>query len=204
MTIILIAVLFILQLLSFYFLIILNTKLAKFKDLEKKQERLMREMDDTISLYLADMKDENDRLIQELQRVSKSEIQNAVKQEEPIVRQKEQEQEQPPSLTKEESTGDGSVSLDNEPRVYVPKNIVANAYSRQQQTGAKNDANKTEAKVAQSAQQPTDATKKEEAKPLTIEQQAIELAKQGKTAEEIAKQLQKGKTEIELLLKFHH
>jgi len=202
MTIILIAVLFILQLLSFYFLIILNTKLAKFKDLEKKQERLMREMDDTISLYLADMKDENDRLIQELQRVSKSEIQNAVKQEEPIVRQKEQEQ--PPSLTKEESTADGSVSLDNEPRVYVPKNIVANAYSRQQQTGAKNDANKTEAKVAQSAQQPTDATKKEEAKPLTIEQQAIELAKQGKTAEEIAKQLQKGKTEIELLLKFHH
>lgn len=162
----------------------------------------MREMDDTISLYLADMKDENDRLIQEMQRVSKSEIQNAVKQEEPIVRQKEQEQ--PPSLTKEESTGDGSVSLDNEPRVYVPKNIVANAYSRQQQTGAKNDANKTEAKVAQSAQQPTDATKKEEAKPLTIEQQAIELAKQGKTTEEIAKQLQKGKTEIELLLKFHH
>ncbi|MGE7928539.1 hypothetical protein [Lysinibacillus xylanilyticus] len=202
MTIILIAVLFILQLLSFYFLIILNTKLAKFKDLEKKQERLMREMDDTISIYLADMKDENDRLIQELQRVSKFEIQNAVKQEEPIVSQKEQEQ--PPSLTKEESTVDGSVSLDNEPRVYVPKNIVANAYSRQQQTGAKNDANKTEAKLAHSAQQPTDATKKEEAKPLTIEQQAVELAKQGKTAEEIAKQLQKGKTEIELLLKFHH
>ncbi|MFJ7980292.1 hypothetical protein ACIQ1D_08320 [Lysinibacillus xylanilyticus] len=200
MTIILIAVLFILQLLSFYFLIILNTKLAKFKDLEKKQERLMREMDDTISIYLADMKDENDRLIQELQRVSKFEIQNAVKQEEPIVRQKEQS----PSLTKEESTVDGSVSLDNEPRVYVPKNIVANAYSRQKQTGAKNDANKTEAKAAHSAQQPTDATKKEEAKPLTIEQQAVELAKQGKTAEEIAKQLQKGKTEIELLLKFHH
>jgi len=204
MTIILIAVLFILQLLSFYFLIILNTKLAKFKDLEKKQERLMREMDDTISLYLADMKDENDRLIQELQRVSKSEIQNAVKQEEPIVRQKEQEQEQPPSLIKEESTGDGSVSLDNEPRVYVPKNIVANAYSRQQQTGAKNDANKTEAKVVHSAQQPSDATEKEEAKPLTLEQQAIKLAKQGKTSEEIAKQLQKGKTEIELLLKFHN
>ncbi|KOP79027.1 hypothetical protein AMS59_08295 [Lysinibacillus sp. FJAT-14745] len=197
MTIILIVVLFILQLISFYFLIILNTKLAKFKDLEKKQERLMREMDDTISVYLADMKDENDRLIQELQRVSKSETQtNAVKQEEQIVRQKEQEQ--PPSLTKEESTVDGSISLDNEQRIYVPKNIVANAYSRQQQTGAK-----TEAKVVHSDHQATDATKKQEAKPLTVEQQAVELAKQGKTPEEIAKQLQKGKTEIELLLKFH-
>ena len=74
MTTILIAVLFFLQLISFYFLIILNTKLAKFKDLEKKQERLMREMDDTISVYLAEMKDENDRLIKELQSVSQSEI----------------------------------------------------------------------------------------------------------------------------------
>ncbi|MFC9538321.1 hypothetical protein ACFTQ7_00390 [Lysinibacillus sp. NPDC056959] len=196
MTIILIAVLFILQLLSFYFLIILNTKLAKFKDLEKKQERLMREMDDTISVYLAEMKDENDRLIQELQRVSKSETPtNAVEQEEQIVRQ----QEQPSSLIKEESTVDSSVSLDQEPRIYVPKNIVANAYSRQQQSGAK-----AEAKVVHSAQQPSEATEKEESKPLTLEQQAIELAKKGKTSEEIAKQLQKGKTEIELLLKFHN
>ncbi len=73
MTTILIAVLFVLQLLSFYFIIILNTKLAKFKDLENKQERLMREMDDTISLYLAEMKDENNRLIQELQAVPKPE-----------------------------------------------------------------------------------------------------------------------------------
>lgn len=158
----------------------------------------MREMDDTISVYLAEMKDENDRLIQELQRVSKSETQtNAVEKEEQIVRQ--QEKEQPSSLTKEESTVDGSISLDQEPRIYVPKNIVANAYSRQQQSGAK-----AEAKVVHSAQQPSDATEKEEAKPLTLEQQAIKLAKQGKTSEEIAKQLQKGKTEIELLLKFHH
>lgn len=158
----------------------------------------MREMDDTISVYLAEMKDENDRLIQELQRVSKSETQRyAVKQEEQIVRQ--EEKEQPPSLTKEESAVDGSISLEQEPRIYVPKNIVANAYSRQQQTGAK-----AEAKVVHSAQQPSDAIDKEEAKPLTLEQQAIKLAKQGKTSEEIAKQLQKGKTEIELLLKFHN
>ncbi|MGY3185439.1 hypothetical protein [Lysinibacillus sp. TE18511] len=198
MTTILIAVLFFLQLLSFYFLIILNTKLAKFKDLEKKQERLMREMDDTISVYLAEMKDENDRLIQELQRVSMTTTKtNAVKQVEEIARQKEQEQS--PSLTEEESTVDGSNSVDHEPRIYVPKKIVANAYSRQQQPGVK-----TEAKVVHSAEQLNEARRKEEVKPLTIEQQAIELAKQGKTSEEIAKQLQRGKTEIELLLKFHN
>lgn len=198
MTTILIVVLFFLQLLSFYFLIILNTKLAKFKDLEKKQERLMREMDDTISVYLAEMKDENDRLIQELQSVSMTATKtNAVKQVEQIARQKEQEQS--PSLTEEESTVDGSNSVDHEPRIYVPKKIVANAYSRQQQPGVK-----TEAKVVHSAEQLNEARRKDEVKPLTIEQQVIELAKQGKTSEEIAKQLQRGKTEIELLLKFHN
>ncbi|MGA3600868.1 hypothetical protein [Lysinibacillus agricola] len=198
MTTILIVVLFFLQLLSFYFLIILNTKLAKFKDLEKKQERLMREMDDTISVYLAEMKDENDRLIQELQSVSMTATKtNAVKQVEQIARQKEQEQS--PSLTEEESTVEGSNSVDHEPRIYVPKKIVANAYSRQQQPGVK-----TEAKVVHSAEQLNEARRKDEVKPLTIEQQVIELAKQGKTSEEIAKQLQRGKTEIELLLKFHN
>ncbi len=191
MATILITILFFLQLLSFYFLIILNTKLAKFKDLEKKQERLMREMDDTISVYLADMKDENDRLIQELQCVSKSGVkENALQQTEQIVFQKEQE-----PLTGTIKKEQESATLETDSRKYIPKNIVASAYSRQQQTVSK---------AAQSASiNMTNEAEKEQSKILTTEQQAIELAKQGKTPEEIAKQLQKGKTEIELLLKFH-
>ncbi|QGG50428.1 hypothetical protein [Lysinibacillus pakistanensis] len=189
MATILITILFFLQLLSFYFLIILNTKLAKFKDLEKKQERLMREMDDTISVYLADMKDENDRLIQELHSVSKSELNvNAIQQAEKIVTQKEQEP-LPEKMKKEQE----SPNLEADSRKYIPKNIVASAYSRQQQSVSK---------AAQSDSMANE-TEKEQPKVFTMEQQAIELAKQGKTPEEIAKQLQKGKTEIELLLKFH-
>ncbi|QDQ01759.1 hypothetical protein FOH38_15425 [Lysinibacillus fusiformis] len=192
MTTILIAVLFVLQLLSFYFIIILNTKLAKFKDLENKQERLMREMDDTISLYLADMKDENNRLIQELQAVPKAEIKtHAVQQAEEIVQHKEQGYKK--SQTKVEETELAATNRASEPRILVSKNIVANAYSRQQQAGV----------TVQTTSQAKDVTIKEELKPITVEQQVVQLAKQGKTAEEIAKQLQKGKTEIELLLKFH-
>lgn len=188
MATILITILFFLQLLSFYFLIILNTKLAKFKDLEKKQERLMREMDDTISVYLADMKDENDRLIQELQSVSKSELsKNTIQQAEKIVLQKEQE-----PLTEKKKKEQESATLETDSRKYIPKNIVASAYSRQQQSVSK----ATQTNMANEAE-------KKPPKAFTMEQQAIELAKQGKTPEEIAKQLQKGKTEIELLLKFH-
>lgn len=192
MTTILIAVLFFLQLISFYFLIILNTKLAKFKDLEKKQERLMREMDDTISVYLAEMKDENDRLIKELQSVSQSEIAASSLQQ---TEQYMTPQEQPTLPVVQEVKSDSSLSLEKDARIYVPKNIVANAYSRQQHTSSKMVKTASPLKVEE---------QKEAEKLLTVEQQALELAKQGKSPEEIAKQLQKGKTEIELLLKFHH
>ncbi|AMO34609.1 hypothetical protein ACE1MS_05015 [Lysinibacillus sp. fkY74-1] len=191
MTTILIAVLFFLQLLTFYFLIILNTKLAKFKDLEKKQERLMSEMDDTISVYLTEMKDENDRLIKELQNVSPSELAATSVQQTVSY---EPQQEQAYSAAEQELKKDRPLSLDKDARLYVPKNIVANAYSRQRQT----------TETIASSPMPLKVEQKEEVKELTMEQQALNLAKQGKSTEEIAKQLQKGKTEIELLLKFHH
>jgi len=197
MTTILIAVLFFLQLLSFYFLIILNTKLAKFKDLEKKQERLMSEMDDTISVYLAEMKDENDRLIKELQNVSPSELAaTSVQQTVSFETQKERAS----SLAEVEAKNESPLSLDKDARIYVPKTIVANAYSRQQQT----TTTVVSTPSTPSTPSPLKVEQKERVKELTTEQQALSLAKQGKSAEEIAKQLQKGKTEIELLLKFHH
>lgn len=190
MTTILIIVLFILQLLSFYFLIILNTKLAKFKDLEKKQERLMREMDDSISLYLTEMKDENNRLISELQVVEK-----------PQPRLKEQVKQTNEQETKQVVVELSSAKVDLpdyevEPRVFIPKNIVANAYSRQQQV-AKHTANQVSEVTT------VDTAIEEKPKERTIEDRVVQLSKQGNTIEEIAKKLQKGKTEIELLLKFH-
>ena len=194
MTTILIAVLFVLQLLSFYFIIILNTKLAKFKDLENKQERLMREMDDTISLYLAEMKDENNRLIQELQAVPIPEPEVKTTYAVQQVKKQQKEQDYQFSQTEQEKTVLAPTSHDSEPRILVSKNIAANAYSRQQQAGVT---------VSSTSQTKDVMLQKEEPKPETVEQQIVQLAKQGKTAEEIAKQLQKGKTEIELLLKFH-
>ncbi|MFJ7667743.1 DUF6115 domain-containing protein [Lysinibacillus sp. NPDC097195] len=188
MTTILIAVLFVLQLLSIYFIIILNTKLAKFKDLEKKQERLMREMDDSISLYLTEMKDENNRLIQALQVVPKPEMATTTGQQKRNALQKNEGQ---PLSSLESHTKEAG--RENEPRILVPKNIVTNAYSRQQLGGAPVQATASKPPTVQ----------KEEPQPLTMEQQIVQMAKQGKSAEEIAKKLQKGKTEIELLLKFH-
>lgn len=58
--------LFIIQIISFYFLALLYTKVTKFDDLEKKQRKLMAEMDNSIGAYLSELKDENERLIERL------------------------------------------------------------------------------------------------------------------------------------------
>ena len=68
---ILIIVLFILQLISFFLIVLLNAKLNKYKHLEVKQNQLMDEMDNAIGAYLMEMKEENDRLIQELSSIPK-------------------------------------------------------------------------------------------------------------------------------------
>ena len=62
--------LFIAQILSFYFIILLYAKISRLKDIEKNQERLKDEMDQATSVYLAEMRDENDRLIGELKKDS--------------------------------------------------------------------------------------------------------------------------------------
>lgn len=151
----------------------------------------MREMDDTISVYLAEMKDENDRLIQELQHVSQPELAPATVQ---VAEQPEQKQPSLAAAQQEKAASSTATTLENDSRIYIPKNKVASAYSRHQQASANVSpkAPATNNQVQQAPQQ------------LTLEQQVLELAKQGKSSEEIAKQLQKGQTEIELLLKFQH
>lgn len=70
MTTIIIIGLFLLQIISFYFIALLNMKLSKYKDLEDRQEQTMKEIENSFSAYLADMQDENDRLLNELKQNS--------------------------------------------------------------------------------------------------------------------------------------
>ncbi|MDI2589234.1 hypothetical protein OR571_19550 [Psychrobacillus sp. NEAU-3TGS] len=66
MTSIILVILFLLQLISFYFIALLNAKLTKFNNMEQKQEQILAEIEDSFSAYIAEIKDENDRLLREL------------------------------------------------------------------------------------------------------------------------------------------
>lgn len=182
MTIVFIVLLVISQLIYFYFLILQNAKISKFKDLEARQDQLIREMEDTISAYLIEMREENDRLIKEL-----SEIETGNNKKEPQPNVKLEQSELPPS---------NDIDIKIEQAKIIPKTMVVSAYSKQATTKQSNSQNEKEESNSQLQENLQEKTE-------TFEDKVLALHKQGKSIEEIAKETNKGKTEIELLLKFH-
>lgn len=173
--------LFIIQLISIFVIILLYSKLAKFKDLEVRQDRIVREMDDAIGGYLLEMREENDRFIQALQTAP---VQPAVKKPavftEPI---------QAPTPEINPQTVE---SLLTETRTVVPKMVAANVYNKHKAQQVEPEPILEQlAEVNEQIELPS------------FEQEVLVYHKQGLSIEDIAKKTQRGKTEIELLIKFH-
>lgn len=49
-----------------YFVIILNTRLSAFKAAEKEQKQLLEETENTLTAFLMELKDENEKLVREI------------------------------------------------------------------------------------------------------------------------------------------
>ncbi len=167
MTTIFIVFLFIIQLITFYILALLYTKVTKFDDLEKKQRKLMAEMDNSIGAYLSELKDENERLIEQL----------TVHLQQPALPKTTQRAAQESAASEEV----GPVMRASIPK--MPVNLALKSYKAAGQGAGEI--------VAPAAVEAEDART-----------QVIRLHGAGRSIEEIAKQLGKGRTEIELILKF--
>lgn len=192
-------VLFIIQLITIFFIILLNGRISKFKDLEIRQNQLIREMDDAISLYLLEMKEENDRLISELQQM-KSTVKVTQVTTPPTIKEVELSQvEQLVKMEKQQESQRTDELKNLEKRQFVPKTTATNAYIKQKSQLAVNPLE------MEHEHQPMDEEMIEKTPPKerTYEEQVIAYYNEGKSIENIAKIMNKGKTEIELLIKFH-
>lgn len=152
MTFILIGLLFLLQLVSFYIIALLYSKINKINDIEKKQQQVLDEIDHSFGAYIAEMKEENNRLLQELK---STDLQAA----------------SAPKIIPKETT---SFPVQ---KSYTSKQTAASNYLKMVAA--------TEKKV-----------------PTTIKEKVLFYHEEEKSIGEIAKLLQIGKTEVELLLKF--
>jgi hypothetical protein len=153
---------FILHLISFFFIILLSLKLAKVKEVETKQAKMMKDMEEAIAAYLLEFKEENEKFIDTLTKtINRVELQHK--------KEEKAEKQVPtylPNIEQIKDQVDISMTHINHEKISSSNNTEMN-------------------KEMQS-----------------IMQQALQLHRQGKTIEEIARILEKGKTEIELLLKF--
>ncbi|HEX5564790.1 MAG TPA: helix-turn-helix domain-containing protein [Sporosarcina sp.] len=162
--------LFIIQVIGFYFLALLYMKVSKFNNLEKKQEKLMEEMDDAIGAYLSELKEENERLISIIEKRQKN---DTLRDHVPETHQNTEPEQQA-----------GTKAFSIKPPSYPVK-----AAMKSYQT----------APVLKKGGLIEPETDEPELDDRTL---AIRMHDDGKPIEEIAKRLGKGKTEVELLLKF--
>ncbi|MCQ6280174.1 hypothetical protein [Bacillus sp. EB600] len=196
----LLAISFLLNGISIYFIIILYTRQNRLLEVEKTQEQFKKGMEDEISAFLFEMKEENEEFIKRLQQVSKAKHPNANLTVDQL--NGEQKPAAPPSsmaakmdesVPKEwvETTGQAF----KKEAVKVYQKTIANrneSMTAELQETVKQTENKN---------RPPEVENEEIYRDLFINQVKI-LQNQGLSTAEIAKKLNKGKTEIELLLKF--
>lgn len=155
---------FLLHALSLWIIILLYLRLAKVKEIEKQQQQMTEEMEQTFSAYLLEWKEENERFLAELAA---------------ILPNRTQTDHSPPKDSAEpQAEGNETTAPSEETETEALPSYFPNI-----------DEIKD---VVDIRQQPASFAAA----------RVRQLNEQGKTVEEIAKILKKGKTEVELLLKF--
>ena len=184
---------------SIYFIFILYSRQNRLLELEKTQESFQKEIENEITAFLFEMKEENEEFIKRFKQIKHSPLQNG----------------NPPSDNlKSEPKNELSNShmLDHKDEINskdweatAAKSFKKQAVKVYQKTIADQEENGAIGKetVKQSENQTghSNTDIEEIYRNLLINQVKI-MQNQGDTIEEIAKKLNKGKTEIELLLKF--
>ncbi|MDK8638621.1 hypothetical protein ACQRXC_07135 [Niallia taxi] len=188
----------ILALLCIALLFIRQNRLAAF---ESRQEKALEEMEEIVSSFIAEIKEENELFLDRVQRLDDNLEES--KMEEPRSTLEVSEPKPIPMIntykaaaksyqTFEKSAGNDDVEelLD----LILPQNPEEKEKEKEKEKAVQEEDIADEA-IVEKEEEP-------EEKEKTLLEVVTELEEQGKTIEEIAKQLNKGKTEIELLLKF--
>ncbi|BBU39793.1 hypothetical protein P4U24_08130 [Aeribacillus composti] len=61
---------FVLHIVSFYFIILLYTRYQNVKKIEEKQEQLLKEAEDSLAMFLLELKEENKQFLEQLEQNS--------------------------------------------------------------------------------------------------------------------------------------
>ncbi|WP_017753784.1 hypothetical protein [Calidifontibacillus oryziterrae] len=174
---ILIAISFILHLLAFFWIILLSIRVNKSKEINAKQVEVQKEIEDMFQAYLLEMKEENEKLLHIIEESGKT---NKVK---PLAQ-----------TATSEPINDMQTSY--KPSPLLQGKIAKQTYQSQ----------KPQQRASLTNEKPNNYVPPvpvgEEQFEQSFTSQVFRLNADGLSAGEIARKLNRGKTEIELLLKF--
>lgn len=180
MTTILLILCFALLALAFFLIILLYLKISQLKDVEKKQERLLKEFEHVITSYVMEIKEENEVFLNRIKHMNQ-----------PYNDEKIQERDGPNPEEKSDNKRVDLIELEltsDDLQDLLPSNYDEEEELKEQKLTETDNKEESSEK---------------DAKNVEILFKDIEhLIKLGLSYEEIAKKLNKGKTEIELLHKF--
>lgn len=157
----LIFILFLLNILFAFALLLLYMRQNRLMDIEKSQKLMLEESEQVMAALLEEMKEENERLLSFV-------TENKAIEDRPTVNNIIEEMKPEPGVAVQENDPDGKKPWEPSDH-HVPE-------------------------VSQESDQVSGS--------MTLREQVEILASQGLTITEIARKLNKGKTEIELLMKF--
>lgn len=204
-----IGILIILTLISLFANLLLYLRQNRLTDLEKRYHTLQKELEDAISSFLIELKEENERFLTKYEQIQKEKNQQEEKGE---------KNEQQKLMKNLHFVNHEIHDLRYTPNT-VPYQFVKEAYRDSQQREANKDFPQAKTNEENYGQKdhPSETTalheqeirnnemidEKEDHKLHQLLNKIRQLQKEGLTIEEIAQKLNRGKTEIELLVKFY-
>ena len=204
------------QVLLIFWLFVLSLKVNRLKEDLTENTRIKREMEQLIESYLMEVRVENENLLKQLQQIpthslKRSNLTSSVKkvssqtnmskesdvnQMMPQIKSDALIYEKPVASQSKNIKSKNSLTSSDESVKLSTKNISEEIHKKKEQTRKKIPALTV-------GQNPIDKNvEKEEIYVQSLTAQALLLQEQGMELDEIAKKLNKGRTELELLLKF--
>lgn len=180
----------ILNIIALLSIVLLYSRQNRLLNMEKQYDQIVKEMEDVISTYILEMKEENEQFIQKMEQLQQKKLRKETREK--------------PDQGISQTVAAGIPKHENmiqEVAALVPKQHAAKAYELSME---KRPPQSDPEQIVKQALQPRNKGSEENKK--TENDVFIEkvhtLKKEGLSNDEIAAKLNKGKTEIALLLKF--
>ncbi|MBG9542097.1 hypothetical protein ABE29_04485 [Cytobacillus firmus] len=193
MTAFLLAISLLLNIIALLAIILLYLRQNKLMHTEKRQEKVLVEMEEVISSYLIQMKEENDDFISKFSQIN-AKNDPAIK-EKSIPVNMNRKNDQDIAKADEKSMRLARASIYQASKAY--KQNLREAQDKLSEKESLSSLKETESIIQSDSSQSI-----KEENPSSINDKVFILKKQGMSAGDIAKKLGKGKTEVELMLKF--